>query len=665
MLLQYGSLTDFIFCFAKGRLTLTIYERQRLASTLALTLSSLWFTVASGADQENQGNNPKTSRPNIVWIISEDNSDHYLNHFDPTGTPTPAIESLARDGVTFDHAFSCGPVCSVARTTLITGCYAPRIGTAYHRANKLAMIPPGVKMFPTYLRENGYYTTNQSKEDYNVRKGPKVWDESSKKAHWKNRPSPQTPFFHVQTLMTSHESSLHPEHVDAEIPIITDPKSISLQPYFPDTELFRRTVARYHDRIAIVDRQVAAIVDQLKQADQLEDTFVFYFGDHGGVLPRSKGFVFESGLHVPLVIRIPQHYSESVDRDRGSRAGGFVEFIDFGPTTLNLAGVKVPDRVDGRAFLGKQILASEVDQRDEAFGHADRFDEKYDLVRSLRKGKWKYIRNFEPFYPDAMYNEYRYKMLAMAQWRKMHDEEKLTAVQDAFFQPKSPEALYDLESDPYETVNLAGEEAHAEILLQLRNRLTERLINMPDLGFIPEAFLIEDAMTDPVTFGRRNQDQIKRLIETANLQLMDWNDAKPKIISAIYDQDPLIRLWGTVAATSFGADAKEISDDVEKRLVDMEPLVVIRAVEYFAALASTAGSSWKDPRPYLYRSLERSVSECEALRVLNTAVFVRDHCRNSQGGQFEIDPKRLQLIIPVDEKSWVKRRLVYLRQLPN
>ena len=600
--------------------------------------------------------------PNIVWIISEDNSKHYLNHFDSMGTPTPAIESLATNGVTFDHAFSCSPVCSVARTTLITGCYAPRIGTSYHRAMTPAMMPGGVKMFPTYLRDSGYYTSNRSKQDYNVRIGPKVWDESSGKASWKNRPSEQTPFFHVQTIQLSHESSLHPKHADAKMPLVTDPSSITLQPYLPDTTLLRETAARYHDRIAMVDQQVGKIVGQLKDAGQLENTFVFYFGDHGGVLPRSKGFVFESGLHVPFIVRIPENFANLVDRERGSRAVGFVEFTDFGPTTLNLAGVKIPTRVDGKAFLGPGTAASEVDGRDEAFGHGDRFDEKYDVVRSLRIGKWKYIRNFEPFYPDGMYNEYRYKMPAMKQWRRLHQDGQLSAVQDAFFQPKSPEALYDLDSDPHEVVNLAQDASHAETLLRMRNRLTERLVEMPDLGFIPEAYLVEDAMTDPVTFGRRNRDTIERLIEVANLQLLDWKDAKPKILMAIDDQDPLVRLWGLVSATSFGEKAKEISVEVEKRLVDLEPLVVIRAVECIALLRSGGDLSLKDPRPYLYRSLQRSTSEPEALRVLNTAVFLQDHCQSESGDALKIDLKQLQMIIPVDKKSWVARRLAYLNR---
>lgn len=639
--------------------------------------------TASGADDP-------PGRPNVVWIISEDTSKHHLNHFDANGTPTPAIDALAKAGVTFDRAFSCSPVSSIAQTTLITGCYAPRIGTGYDPAIESAMVPAGVKLFPTYLRKQGYYTTNQSKQNYNVRKGPKVWDESSPTAHWKNRvkASKQAPtdvsgppFFHVQTLNPSQESRPNPASGDAPTPAATTAKAVTLPPYFPNTELFQETTAHFRDRILHADQQVQSIVDELAQAGELENTFVFFFGDHGGVLPRSKGFLFETGLHVPLVVRIPENFRHLVDRERGSRTDAFVEFVDFGATVLNLAGIVIPKSIDGNAFLGSSVSAQQIDQRSETLGHVDRVDEKYDLVRSLRIGKWKYVRNFEPHYPAALYNETFYQMQTMQQWLQMHQGGELNEVQDAFFLRRTPEALYDLEIDPYETVNLASDDRHAKTLLKIRDRLTERLIEMNDLGFIPEAFLIDGAMTDPVTFGRRNHDVIKRLIQTANLQLLEWGDAKPKILAAINDQDAMVRIWGLVSATWFACafvdgklddfDTVQIIAEAQRRLVDLEPLAVIRAVECLAILGiggteSVPDQSVPDSRPFLYRSLQRCVSQAEALRVLNTTVFVRDHCfPNYPAGQpMVIDPKQLQLIIPYDETSLIDRRLKHLNQLP-
>jgi uncharacterized sulfatase len=198
----------------------------------------------------------------------------------------------------------------------------------------------------------------------------------------------------------------------------------------------------------------------------------------------------------------------------------------------------------------------------------------------------------------------------------------------------------------------------------MRDRLNKRITSMPDLGFVPEAYLVEGAMTDPVTFGRRNQDQIKRLIETANYQLLTWEEAKPRIITAINDQDPLVRLWGLVAATSFGTEAKEIASDVEKRLVDLEPLVVIRAVEFLALLRSKGEMSLKDPLPFLYRSLQRSVSEAEALRVLNTAVFLRDHCGTEGRDRLKVNPRELQSLPRIGKSRWFKGRIEYLSKRP-
>ena len=266
------------------------------------------------------------------------------------------------------------------------------------------------------------------------------------------------------------------------------------------------------------------------------------------------------------------------------------------------------------------------------------------------------MRNFEPFYPDGMHNDYRYKMEAFTQWRELHKKGELNSVQEAFYQPKSAEALYNIESDPHETHNLVSQPEHQAKLTELRDRLTKRLIKMHDLSFYPEAYLVEDAMTDPVSFGQRNADLITECIETVNLSLLDWKNAKPKVLAAIDDQEPLLRYWGLVAATCFDTEAKEIAGEVEKRFLDPEPLVVMRAVEYFAWLGRNGDPSLKDPRPYLYRSLSRSTNEPEALRVLNTIVFLRDHC----GDRFTIDPKELQLIIPVGPKSELVRRLDYL-----
>lgn len=560
-------------------------------------------------------------RPNFVWLLSEDNSKHYLRHFDPLGAAAPQIEAMAAHGITFDRAYSCSPVCSVARTTLMTSVYAPRIGAQYHRKIKPVVLPEGWELFPAYLRQAGYYTTNNSKKDYNVLEGD-VWDESSRKATWSNRPDPATPFFHMQSYPVSHESSLHFSRAQLrrDAPQ-TDPGSVQLAPYHPDTELFRLTYARYHDRIRKVDEIVGQVLAQLKQEGLLEDTFVFYFGDHGGVLPGSKGYVHESGVHVPLVVRIPENWRHLIDRPPGTRAGGTVSFVDFGPTVLHLAGVKVPAHVDGTPFLGPDVKREDVERRDEAFNYADRFDEKYDFCRALRKGRWKYVRNYQAYYPDSLQNNYRYKMLAYQEWRQLYRDGKLDAAQRRFFEPKPAEELYDLEQDPHQTHNLAVDPDYAERLAALRRRLQERVKSLGDLSFFPESVLVAQGVQDPLAFSRRQRQRIGQLIDTADLVLLPFSEARPRLEQALSSEDQWIRYWALIGCAVWGEQARPLVSRARELLDDPEHLVQLRAAEFLAIVGA------ENPGHALKRILRESADPVVALLTLNSAVYVRDHLR--------------------------------------
>ena len=308
-----------------------------------------------------------------------------------------------------------------------------------------------------------------------------------------------------------------------------------------------------------VDGQIGEVVDRLKEDGVLEDTFVFYFGDHGGVLPRGKGYAYESGLHVPLVVRIPENWQHLVDAKRGSRIGGFVSFIDFGPTLLQLAGVEIPKQVDGKPFLGKGIEQKETSMRDEAFGYADRFDEKYDFVRTLRKGKYEYVRNYQPFNYDGLHNNYRYKMAAYREWRDLFQAGSLNAIQQQFFQPRPPELLFDIEADPHEVSNLADDPQYESVLNEMRSRLTEQVKSLPDLSFYPESELADEAFDNPVEFGQSHQEQINSLVDIANLQLRPFGKAKKSIRAALESDEPWHRYWGLIVCSRFGRRAKNSS----------------------------------------------------------------------------------------------------------
>jgi uncharacterized sulfatase len=532
---------------------------------------------------------------------------------------------------------------------LATSCYAPRLGTQFHRRSKHVSLPDGWRLFPAYLRDAGYYTTNNAKKDYNVVEGKGVWDASSGKASWRNRPTPETPFFHMQSYAESHESRLHfsEKEIDAS-KLTTDPQSVELAAYHPDTELFRYTYARYHDRIKTVDAFVGKMVDQLRDDGLLEDTFIFYFGDHGGVLPGSKGYIHESGLHIPLVVRVPENWRQLVDMPLRSRIDGFVSFVDFGPSVLHLAGVAVPEHMDGRPFLGRGVTLDEINARQETFGYADRFDEKYDLVRSLRRGRYKYLRNYQAFYPDALQNNYRYKMLAYQQWREMFRAGELNAAQRRFFESKPVEELYDVEADPDQSKDLSRDPAYAGVLRDMRSRLRRRVKELPDLSLFPESYLVEHALDTPIEFGRQRAKEIAELVDIADLSLVPFAQAKPELEAALKSAEPWQRYWALIACSCFADEARSLISLAKQRMDDPEPLVRVRAAEFLALV--DAG----DPLATLYDVLGTTKSPVEALLTLNTAVFLHDHI---PGYEFDLQQVKLQ----VDDGEF-NRRIEYFEQ---
>ena len=590
-------------------------------------------------------------KPNFVWIISEDNSKHYMELFDPDGIATPNIQDMAADGILFTRAFSNGPVCSVARSTLISSCYGPRTGTQFHRKSSMVPMPDGVEMFPAYLRKAGYYTTNNSKEDYNYVKGEGVWDESSGKAHWRNRAVGQA-FFHKESHMVSHESCLHfpLELMDTYTPL-TDPDSVHLFPNHPDTKLFRFTSAYYRDRILSVDTIVGSVLSQLQEDGLLESTFVFYFGDHGGVLPGSKGYVYETGLHVPLVVRIPKKFRHLVKLKRGSETEGFVSFVDFGPTLLELAGITLPDGIDGIPFLGDELSLKDLEKRDISFGYADRFDEKYDMVRTARKGRLKYIRNYQPFNFDGLQNNYRYKCLAYQQWRELYLKGELDEIQSQFFEYREPEALYDLENDPFETCNLAGNPDYQEQLREMREKLTGWVKGMPDLSFYPESVLREKAFENPVLFGEAHREVIAGLVDVADLCLLSFEDAREGLSAALESEDALELYWGLISCSCFGEKAGEFYSRAKELCGHDNLLVRTRAAEFLGL------NKIVDPAPVIIQALEESEDAIEVLLILNTLVILKDG-----PAAIDFDLSRLKFAPQLSNDRLIKSRMEYLAE---
>lgn len=600
----------------------------------------LWLLVTHASSAE---------RPNVVWLISEDNSTHYMKMFDEHGTETPRIKELAEHGLQFNHAFSNAPVCSVARTTLMTGCLGPRIGTQFHRRSVTVPMPEGVQMFPVYLRDAGYYTTNNQKKDYNAVESQGTWDESSTKATWRNRKSGQ-PFFHMQSFGTTHESSLHfSQQVYENQTTETNPEEVFVAPYHPDTKLFRYTVAKYHDNMRKVDAQIGAVVDKLRADELLDDTFIFYFGDHGGVLPRGKGYAYESGLHVPLVIHVPNNFKHLAPWEIGSQVDGFVQFIDFGATTLKLAGVNPPGEVDGVPFLGEGVTAEQVDAQDEAFGYADRFDEKYDFVRTIRKGKFEYIRNYQPFNFDGLQNNYRYIMLAYREWRELYKAGKLNEAQSQFFRTRPVEQLFDVEADPHEVNNLALEPAYQETLVELRQLLQKKVKSLPDLSFYPESYQVEYAFGNPSEFGATHSGEISRLVDIADLSLLTFDKAAAPLTIALDSTNALDRYWALIVCSCFEEQALSLVGKAkELARKDADLLVRTRAAEFLGLVGA------EDPTSVLKDCLAKSESGVQTNLILNTAVLLKDGPR-----QYPILVKEEELHPSAASFQDVRRRLSY------
>jgi arylsulfatase A-like enzyme len=411
--------------------------------------------------------------------------------------------------VVYDNAFATSPVCAPARSSLITGMFCTRIGTMQMRNGNPSpaalkrnpeayrdipgyegLPPPFVRCFPEYLRAAGYYCTNNEKKDYQFREPVTVWDESSNKAHWRNRAAGQ-PFFAVFNFGGTHESQGFP---NAERrPEVVAPKDVPLPPFYPDTPHVRDAVARTYNNIAAMDLWVGERINELKSANLLENTMVMFFSDHGVGLPRGKRSCFDTGLRVPLIVR------SSDGRGAGSRDGRVVSFVDFGPTVLSLAGIDPDPRLDGTPFLGRFARERADYRRGHAYANADRFDEIYDRARSVSDGRYRYTRNFLPGIPYLIRNAYREQLLMTAELYALEETGPQRPEQWQLAAKQRPaEEFYDSEADPWEVKNLIHAPEHRERIARLRDDLDAWIKDTGDLGFVlPETTLVRESIWPP------------------------------------------------------------------------------------------------------------------------------------------------------------------------
>jgi arylsulfatase A-like enzyme len=515
-------------------------------------------------------------RPNILWLVAEDHSP-LLGCYGDKFARTPVLDALAARALRYTRASSNAPVCAPARTAWISGMHASSTGSEHMRSK---VKPPGfLKFYPELMREAGYHCTNNAKEDYNLITPAGMWDDSSGKATYQKSPAGR-PFLAVFNQNASHESHLH-----QDLATNRDLTKMPLPPYFPDTPEIREDVARYYDQIEKVDQWVGRELKKLAKAGHADTTIVIFCSDHGNGLARAKRYPGWSGLHVPLIVYFPEKWRHLAPPgyEPGQTSDRLVSFVDFAPTFLSLAGAKVPEWLQGRAFLG----ASAASPPQLSFGYRGRMDERPDVCRSVTDGRFIYLRNFLPHLSHGQRYSYQQSARGARQWREMFLQGKLDPVRSAYWQPHPPEELFDLQNDPHEIRNLAGDPAHAEILRKFRGALREHLLETRDLALMPEPMMHRltkaGSHDSPWRLARdRGRYPLERALEITELQLAP--SADPAALRAAFsDSSAVIRYWAAVDLLQRGPEATAaLGSELTGLWEDEEPLVRIAAAEVLA-----------------------------------------------------------------------------------
>lgn len=531
-------------------------------------LSFLFLVVLTGASA--------AELPNVLWITSEDNGPE-LGCYGDEYAVTPNLDALATRSLRYTRASSNAPVCAPARTTVISGVYPPATGSEHMRS--MTTRPDWMKMFPEYLREKGYYTTNHTKEDYNLQKSDEVWDNSGRKAHWRNREEGQ-PFFAVFNFTISHESKIRDKIDEADR--IHDPAKAPVPAYHPDIPEVRKDWAQYYDRLTMMDAECGARLKEIEDAGLADDTIVIYWGDHGSGMPRSKRWPYNSGLHVPLMAHFPEKWAHLAPKgyEEGGTSDRRVGFVDLAPTMLSIIGEEPKEWMQGSAFAGE----FQTPDPEYSFGYRGRMDERYDLVRTVFGKRYIYIRQYMPHRIYGQYIDYMFQTNTTKLWHQMFLDGELNEAQSHFWQTKPAEELYDLETDPDEVNNLAASPDHQEILKKMRAAHTEWEKEIVDIGFLPEAEVHSRAKAAGVSPYEMGHDpelyDFDSVFAAAGLATSLKSEDLPEITKLLAADDSAVRYWGAIGLLNHGPIAIEKAHpQLLAALEDESPSVQIFAAE--------------------------------------------------------------------------------------
>jgi len=518
----------------------------------------------------------KVDRPNILWIVSEDNNP-YVGAYGDTLAHTPTIDGLAKKGLLFRNVYSNAPVCAPSRFGILTGVYPESCAPA-NQMRATAKLPRDFRTYPELMRAAGYFCTNNAKTDYNCDVDPKaIWDNEGKAAHWRSRDDKAQPFMAVFNYETTHESRLF-----KPTPGRVTPDMVTLPPFLPDTPGIRQDFASYYNLMEKMDGQLAERLAELEADGLADDTIVFHYSDNGGVLGRSKRYCYDEGLRCAMVVYVPPKWRHLMPAAPGSEIQTPVSFIDLAPTVLALAGVASPPQMRGKPFLGRKARPQAL-----AFGMRNRMDERIDFQRTVTDGRWRYIRNYMPHRPWSQHQAFEWLAKGYQDWEQAHIDGKLNAVQDRFFQTKPFEELYDLSVDPHEIEDLARDPAHDATRARFSRLLDAHMSGIHDNGFLPEGMAGEGW-----TESRNPQlYPLKKVMALARIAAAGGADALPRLREAIASPVEVIRYWGAMGLVIQGEAARPMMQAMLERLAtEKSPHVRIQLSEALARLGETRGS---------------------------------------------------------------------------
>ncbi|MCP4612196.1 MAG: sulfatase-like hydrolase/transferase [Planctomycetes bacterium] len=496
----------------------------------------------------------KEERPNILWLTSEDNGISWVSCYGGTNCSTPNIDKLAEEGFRYLHCFDNAAVCAPTRSTWITGMYAISNGTQPMRSRN--NIPHDViKYYPDQLKKAGYHVSNWTKTDYNIggRQDRECWDLMDKKIRfgWRKR-KPGQPFFAVVNSTSSHESRAFGDIENTR----NDPDKMKLHSYHPDLPVIRKNYAKYGDAVENMDNDIKETLDALKEDGLYDDAIIIYCSDHGGVMPRSKRFLYSSGTHCPLIVRIPKKYKHLWPaRKPGMTVDRIVSFVDMPKTWLSLAGAEIPETFQGTVFLGKGIEP----EPQYHLSFRERADERCDFVRMIRNKRFAYYKNYMPYAPAGQYLQYLWRAQVTPAWEKHHKEGKTNAITGRFFRPRVSEEFYDTVKDFDNVHNLINNPRHRKRIARMKRAMRKKQLELYDSGLLPESMRERRAKEHNLTIYEMVRNPklypLESYLDAADMALERNADDLPKFIRGMSDSDSGIRYWAVVGLHLFEDEA--------------------------------------------------------------------------------------------------------------